>query len=188
MWNLKRNKKEVPYNFDINEEYKIYQKVGEKNSKYLTYIQWENHIKTDVKTYNKKNRKNFVHYLKGKKRDCENSLSSIDSIWTPINIFVLTILLTFVFAFANLIKDYNGNCSNVINTHAIQDEETLYMDTLIYLEQNFNESVYFFAWFSLILIGLGVFFYNLGRYRRENLAKRIHFYEDIITILKKSNE
>ena len=181
-------KRENYYEFDIKKEYTMYASVGLKNSKFLTYTQWEEHIKSILERYIRRTRKNFKHYLIGKKRVEENKLQTIDSVWMPLNIFILTVFLTFVFAFANMASSYNANCTEIINNYAVEDKEELYEESLNSLEQNFDESVQFYGVFSLIVLLLGLWLYQMGKSRRRNLFDKKKFYQDVISIIEDFDE
>ena len=106
-----KRKENTPYDFNINEEYKKYESIGDNKSELKTYKNWESHIINKCSQFTETTRLNFVHYIKGKKRSEENKIATLDAIWIPLNIFVLTVLLTFMFAFAELIKNYNAAAS-----------------------------------------------------------------------------
>ena len=124
-----KQKKNIPYNFNINEEHKQYTNIGDNDSKLKTYTDWERYIISECNKFTKTTRLNFVHYIKGKKRCEESKIATFDAIWMPLNIFILTILLTFMFAFAELIKNYNAAASDVVTNHLILDKERLYEET-----------------------------------------------------------
>ena len=108
-----KRKENTPYDFNINEEYKKYESIGDNKSELKTYKNWESHIINKCSQFTETTRLNFVHYIKGKKRSEENKIATLDAIWMPLNIFVLTVLLTFMFAFAELIKNYNAAASEI---------------------------------------------------------------------------
>ena len=63
-----KQKKNIPYNFNINEEHKQYTNIGDNDSKLKTYTDWERYIISECNKFTKTTRLNFVHYIKGKKR------------------------------------------------------------------------------------------------------------------------
>ena len=162
---LKR-KENIPYDFNINEEYKKYESIGDNKSELKTYKNWESHII---------------------KRSEENKIATLDAIWMPLNIFVLTVLLTFMFAFAELIKNYNAAASEIVTNYFVSNTDKLYEQTARLLEFNFKESIIFYGMFSVIILITGVALYVLGKNRRMNIANKISFYEDIILIIEKEN-
>ena len=91
-----KRKENTPYDFNINEEYKKYESIGDNKSELKTYKNWESHIINKCSQFTETTRLNFVHYIKGKKRSEENKIATLDAIWMPLNIFVLTVLLTFM--------------------------------------------------------------------------------------------
>ena len=105
----------------------------------------------------------------------------------PLNIFVLTVLLTFMFAFAELIKNYNAAASEIVTNYFVSNTDKLYEQTARLLEFNFKESIIFYGMFSVIILITGVALYVLGKNRRMNIANKISFYEDIILIIEKEN-
>lgn len=177
-----KQKKNIPYNFNINEEHKQYTNIGDNDSKLKTYTDWERYIISECNKFTKTTRLNFVHYIKGKKRREESKIATFDAIWMPLNIFILTILLMFMFAFAELIKNYNAAASDVVTNHLILDKERLYEETARLLEFNFKESIIFYGMFSIIIVFIGIILYIIGRNRRMDMASRVSFYEDIILI------
>lgn len=176
-----KRKENTPYDFNINEEYKKYESIGDNKSELKTYKNWESHIINKCSQFTETTRLNFVHYIKGKKRSEENKIATLDAIWMPLNIFVLTVLLTFMFAFAELIKNYNAAASEIVTNYK------LYEQTARLLEFNFKESIIFYGMFSLLILIIGVTLYLLGKNRRMNIANKISFYEDIILIIEKEN-
>lgn len=128
-----------------------------------------------------------MHYIKGKKRSEENKIATLDAIWMPLNIFVLTVLLTFMVAFAELIKNYNAAASEIVTNYFVSNTDKLYEQTARLLEFNFKESIIFYGMFSVIILIIGVALYVLGKNRRMNIANKISFYEDIILIIEKEN-
>lgn len=128
-----------------------------------------------------------MHYIKGKKRSEENKIATLDAIWMPLNIFVLTVLLTFMFAFVELIKNYNAAASEIVTNYFVSNTDKLYEQTARLLEFNFKESIIFYGMFSVIILITGVALYVLGKNRRMNIANKISFYEDIILIIEKEN-
>lgn len=183
---LKR-KENIPYDFNINEEYKKYESIGDNKSELKTYKNWESHIINKCSQFTETTRLNFVHYIKGKKRSEENKIATLDAIWMPLNIFVLTVLLTFMFAFAELIKNYNAAASEIVTNYFVSNTDKLYEQTARLLEFNFKESIIFYGMFSLLILIIGVTLYLLGKNRRMNIANKISFYEDIILIIEKEN-
>ena len=183
---LKR-KENIPYDFNINEEYKKYESIGDNKSELKTYKNWESHIINKCSQFTETTRLNFVHYIKGKKRSEENKIATLDAIWMPLNIFVLTVLLTFMFAFVELIKNYNAAASEIVTNYFVSNTDKLYEQTARLLEFNFKESIIFYGMFSVIILITGVALYVLGKNRRMNIANKISFYEDIILIIEKEN-
>lgn len=114
-----KKKKDLPYNFDIDEEYKQYKNIGNHDSKIKTYIEWEHYIRNKFIPFTEIVRLNFIHFIKREKRREERSLATLDAIWMPLNIFVLTVFMTFMFACAEVIKNYNADLSNVVNNYFI---------------------------------------------------------------------
>lgn len=186
-----KRKENTPYDFNINEEYKKYESIGDNKSELKTYKNWESHIINKCSQFTETTRLNFVHYIKGKKRSEENKIATLDAIWIPLNIFVLTVLLTFLltfmFAFAELIKNYNAAASEIVTNYFVSNTDKLYEQTARLLEFNFKESIIFYGMFSLLILIIGVTLYLLGKNRRMNIANKISFYEDIILIIEKEN-
>lgn len=183
-----KRKENTPYDFNINEEYKKYESIGDNKSELKTYKNWESHIINKCSQFTETTRLNFVHYIKkGKKRSEENKIATLDAIWMPLNIFVLTVLLTFMFAFAELIKNYNAAASEIVTNYFVSNTDKLYEQTARLLEFNFKESIIFYGMFSLLILIIGVTLYLLGKNRRMNIANKISFYEDIILIIEKEN-
>ena len=116
-----------------------------------------------------------------------NKIATLDAIWMPLNIFVLTVLLTFMFAFVELIKNYNAAASEIVTNYFVSNTDKLYEQTARLLEFNFKESIIFYGMFSVIILITGVALYVLGKNRRMNIANKISFYEDIILIIEKEN-
>ena len=172
----------------MQDEYLRYKNVGSTDGDFLTYTQWEEHIKCKLERYIPRTRRNFKHYLIGKQRVEENKLQTIDSVWMPLNIFILTVFLTFVFAFANMASGYNANCTEIINNYAVEDKEELYEESLHSLEQNFDESLQFYGVFSLIVLLLGLGLYQMGKSRRSNFYDKKKFYQDVISIIEDFDE
>lgn len=152
---LKR-KENIPYDFNINEEYKKYESIGDNKSELKTYKNWESHIINKCSQFTETTRLNFVHYIKGKKRSEENKIATLDAIWMPLNIFVLTVLLTFMFAFVELIKNYNAAASEIVTNYFVSNTDKLYEQTARLLEFNFKESIIFYGMFSVIILITGV--------------------------------
>ena len=81
-----------------------------------------------------------------------------------------------MFAFAELIKNYNAAASDVVTNHLILDKERLYEETARLLEFNFKESIIFYGMFSIIIVFIGIILYIIGRNRRMDMASRVSFY------------
>lgn len=176
------------YNFDIQKEYSMYKNVGSEDSEFLTYTQWEEHIDSILEKYIPRTRKNFKHYLNEKKRVEENKLQTIDSIWMPLNIFILTVLLTFVFAFSELASDYNANCTEILNCLYMENIEYFYTESLDTLAQDFDMSVKFYVFFSFVVLGVGLLLYITGKTRRQAILNKKDFYQDVISIIEVNYE
>lgn len=58
-----KKKKDLPYNFNINEEYEKYRNIGSYDSKIKTYIEWERYIKNKFIPFTVMARLNFIHYI-----------------------------------------------------------------------------------------------------------------------------
>ena len=162
-------KENIPYDFNINEEYKKYESIGDNKSELKTYKNWESHIINKCSQFTETTRLNFVHYIKGKKRSEENKI------------------VTFMFAFVELIKNYNAAASEIVTNYFVSNTDKLYEQTARLLEFNFKESIIFYGMFSVIILITGVALYVLGKNRRMNIANKISFYEDIILIIEKEN-
>ena len=180
-----RKKKEYFYNFNIDKEYELYRAIGCQKSRISKYTDWENHIEKILEKFSSNTQKNFKHYLIKMRREQENILTTIDTLWTNSNVFVLTILLTFIFAFVDTVIAYNTECISCINEMAKLNSQVDYIGFLSDLERNFEESQIFYGIVSLIMIGLEVLLYKLGKERRKNTLCKIEFYMDIIEIIEK---
>lgn len=71
-----KRKENTPYDFNINEEYKKYESIGDNKSELKTYKNWESHIINKCSQFTETTRLNFVHYIKGKKRSEENKIAA----------------------------------------------------------------------------------------------------------------
>ena len=130
---LKR-KENIPYDFNINEEYKKYESIGDNKSELKTYKNWESHIINKCSQFTETTRLNFVHYIKGKKRSEENKIATLDAIWMPLNIFGMfsvIILITGVALYV-LGKNRRMNIANKIS---------FYEDIILIIEKENNYKV-----------------------------------------------
>lgn len=62
-----KRKENTPYDFNINEEYKKYESIGDNKSELKTYKNWESHIINKCSQFTETTRLNFVHYIKERK-------------------------------------------------------------------------------------------------------------------------
>lgn len=182
-----KKKKDLPYNFDIDEEYKQYKNIGNHDSKIKTYIEWEHYIRNKFIPFTEIVRLNFIHFIKREKRREERSLATLDAIWMPLNIFVLTVFMTFMFACAEVIKNYNADLSNVVNNYFITNSDMRYQEAIMLLEVGFKESVIFYGFFASVTLVVGVLLYVVGKNRRMSISDKISFYEDIMILVEKDN-
>ncbi len=96
---MKRIKKYV-YEFNINEELTIYNKIGNEKSPYQNYCEWYNYVykRYGNSKYTESTLENFVHYLNHEK----NIIMSRKEMWSgcimPLFTVVISIVYTFVFS------------------------------------------------------------------------------------------
>ena len=105
----------------------------------------------------------------------------------PLNIFVLTVFMTFMFACAEVIKNYNADLSNMVNNYFITNSDMRYQEAIMLLEVGFKESVIFYGFFASVTLVIGVLLYVVGKNRRMSISDKISFYEDIMILVEKDN-
>lgn len=182
-----KKKKELPYNFNIDEEYEQYRNIGSYDSKIKTYIEWERYIRNKFAPFTVMVRLNFIHFIKREKRREERILATLDAIWMPLNIFVLTVFMTFMFAYAELVKNFNADLSDVVSNYFITNIDVRYQESIMLLETGFKEATIFYGFFSGITLAVGLLLYFVGKSRRMRISDKIFFYEDIIIVAEKDD-
>lgn len=91
----------------------------------------------------------------------------------PLNIFVLTVFMTFMFACAELIKNFNADLSNAISNYFITNSDMQYQESIMLLEVGFKESAIFYGFFSIVTLAVGVLLYIVGK--RMSISDKIFF-------------
>lgn len=184
---MKKKQKTKDYNFDIKGECAKYVNVGMKDGDFETYTQWEVHIKSVIGQYSPLDLKNFQHYLIKEKRTQEDLINNLDSIWMPLNIFVSTVFMTFVFAYAELVSDLFTETEKVVSDFLTKEQASFYADTLDKLVHNFNTSVWIYGGMTFLVLGLGIGIYITGRVWRKSMSNQRNFFEDMLSIIAESN-
>ncbi len=179
--------KEYEYNFDMNEELRVYSGIGQKNSPYQNYCEWYNYVcgKYGGGKYTEKSLKNFVHYLKREK----NIITSSKEIWNGCVIPLLTVLIaivyTFVFSAVNVINTYNNSINTLVDDEFLK--YTGYSAELIYkaLEQDLYSGMWFYLWGTVITVLTALMFLCFASYKIRSINLKNEFYLDYIMIIQK---
>lgn len=182
---IKENKEYV-YEFNKNEELKIYSQIGSKKALYQNYYEWHGYVckKYGAGKYTESALENFVHYLKREK----NIIKSRKEMWNgctmPFLAVFITVVYTFVFSVVNVIITYNNSINTLIDNEFL--EYTGYNPKMIYsaLEQNLYSGMwfYFFGAVIMVLVILMFLFFASDMIRSNNLKDE--FYLDYIMIIQ----
>lgn len=148
---MRTNNKKYFYNFDVNDEYKIYKNIGSDQSMMRTYMEWKNHIVEKYCHGMMVKKEDLIYFLKQRRREEENTIAFNDTVWISMNILVVTIYYSFVLKYTDskilgaiFILIALGLCAGIYGFEQISRKSRsnkihFYEDMEAIIEENFEE-------------------------------------------------
>lgn len=172
------------YDFNVKQEFSIYNNIGENNAKCQNYSEWFTYVqnKYSKQKYTHTSLTNFLHYLIRLRNSVEIQIDSRNNSLIPLISVALSMIMTFIFALMSIIDNFNVNITTIYagnlqeqfyNANSFADSltETLYSDMKLYL----------FGICVLILLGFLFFSYMTSKIKYNK--QKYYFYCDYIEII-----
>lgn len=174
------------YDFNVEQEFSIYQNIGKNNAKYQNYSEWFAYVqeKYSPQKYTHTLLFNFLHFLIRLRNSVEIQKDSRNNSLLPLISVALSMIMTFIFSLMSIIDNFNVNITTI---YAENPKEQLYNENFfadLLAETLYSDmKLYLFAICILILLGFLIFSYMTHKLNHNK--QMYYFYCDYIEIITK---
>lgn len=173
------------YNFNIKQEFSIYNNIGKNNAKHQNYSEWFAYVqeKYSIQKHTRTSLFNFLHYLIRLRNYAEIQKDSRNNSLLPLITVSFSMIASFIFSIVNIIDNFNVSITTIYAGNPQEQfyDENFFADLLSETLCS-DMTLYLCGVFILALLGFIIFSYMASKISHNK--QKYYFYCDYIEIIK----